>query len=172
MTRAFALFARLSLPLGLALGIGLAARAAPLAPVSDREPSAWSVLEARDPEGAAAASEEERRVLRLLSWEQLQAWLDGLDPALIELPDGRTLAALGGVGFDLSWWTIDAGGGTMTGEGFALNGTLGQPDTGGMAGQTITLNAGFWPVDQLAIFSDGFESGDTSRWSATVGGGP
>ncbi len=172
MTRAVAPFVRPSLLLGLALGLALAAQAAPLAPLSDREPSAWSVLEARDPEGAAGASEEERRVLRLLTWEQLQAWLDGLDPTLIELPDGRTLAALVGVGFDLSWWTIDAGGGAMAGGSFTLDGTLGQSDASGMAGAAFTLNGGFWPVDQLAIFSDGFEGGNTSRWSNTVGGTP
>jgi hypothetical protein len=137
-----------------------------------REPTAWKVLEARHPERAAAATAEERRILRLLRWEQLLAWVDGLDPELVELADGRTLAALLCAGFDLSWWTIDGGGGPMAGGGFALDGTLGQPDTSAASGGGFTLAGGFWPTDPHAIFSDGFEAGSAARWSAAVGGAP
>jgi hypothetical protein len=47
--------------------------------------------------------------------------------------------------FDLSWYTIDGGGGTSTGSGFTLSGTIGQPDAGAMTGGGFTLRGGFWP---------------------------
>ncbi len=53
------------------------------------------------------------------------------------------LASVGG-GFDLSWRTIDAGGGTSTDGDLQLSGTIGQPDAGVMSGGTFTLTGGFW----------------------------
>ena len=47
-------------------------------------------------------------------------------------------------GFDLSWRTIDGGGGTSTGGGFELSGTIGQPDAGVMSGGSFVLAGGFW----------------------------
>ena len=48
--------------------------------------------------------------------------------------------------FDLSWHTIDGGGGSSSGGVFELAGTIGQPDSGGpMTGGTIELLGGFWP---------------------------
>ncbi len=53
-----------------------------------------------------------------------------------------------GPSFDLSWNTIDGGGGTSTGGGFELAGTIGQHDAGpgapGMTGGTFELRGGFW----------------------------
>ena len=61
-----------------------------------------------------------------------------------------------GGGFDLSWNTIDGGGGSplhgaSTGGGFSLSGTIGQPDATpgnvliGVSGRTTyTLTGGFW----------------------------
>ena len=47
--------------------------------------------------------------------------------------------------YDLSWWTVDGGGGTSSGNGYTLNGTLGQPDAGTLAsGGEYTLAGGFW----------------------------
>ena len=48
--------------------------------------------------------------------------------------------------FDLSWHTIDGGGGTSTGGNFELSGTIGQPDAGSMAGGDFELAGGFWPA--------------------------
>lgn len=61
------------------------------------------------------------------------------------LAGAAALAQTGG-GFDLSWSTIDSGGGASTSSTFSLAGTAGQPD----ASQTLTsssfsLNGGFWP---------------------------
>jgi len=56
-----------------------------------------------------------------------------------------TWALIGG-GYDLTWNTIDGGGGLFsTGGGFDLSGTIGQPDAGSMSGGTFTLDGGFWP---------------------------
>jgi hypothetical protein len=47
---------------------------------------------------------------------------------------------------DLSWNTIDGGGGTSTGGPWTLSATIGQPDAGGpMTGGTFSLSGGFWP---------------------------
>ena len=47
---------------------------------------------------------------------------------------------------DLTWWTVDGGGGTFsTGGGYSLGGTAGQPDAGVLSGGVYTLAGGFWP---------------------------
>jgi len=47
--------------------------------------------------------------------------------------------------FSIDWYTVDGGGGTSTGGGFVLSGTIGQPDAGPvMSGGTFTLTGGFW----------------------------
>ena len=54
-------------------------------------------------------------------------------------------APLPGPGFDLSWNTVDGGGGTSSGGGFELTGTTGQADAGVlMTGGTFELSGGFW----------------------------
>ena len=59
-----------------------------------------------------------------------------------------TCAALGawlGGEFDLSWYTIDGGGGSRsTGGEFELSATIAQPDAGKMSGEAFTLIGGFW----------------------------
>jgi len=49
-----------------------------------------------------------------------------------------------GGNFNLSWSTIDAGGGTSSGGQFQLSGTIGQPDAGLLAGGNFKLEGGFW----------------------------
>jgi len=50
-----------------------------------------------------------------------------------------------GDGYDLSWWTVDGGGGTFSsGPGYLLGGTIGQPDTGVLSGPGYVLAGGFW----------------------------
>jgi hypothetical protein len=50
-----------------------------------------------------------------------------------------------GGGFDLTWSTVDGGGGSSTGGNFSLSGTIGQADAGSMSSGNFTLNGGFWP---------------------------
>jgi hypothetical protein len=48
-------------------------------------------------------------------------------------------------GLDLSWWTVDGGGGTSSGDGgLRLVGTAGQPDAGLLKGDGFTLRGGLW----------------------------
>jgi hypothetical protein len=52
--------------------------------------------------------------------------------------------AQSGGGYDLSWSTVDGGGGTSTNGGYTLSGTIGQPDAGTMSNGPYTLVGGFW----------------------------
>jgi hypothetical protein len=49
--------------------------------------------------------------------------------------------------YAITWWTVDGGGGTSTGGGYTLSGTIGQPDAGVMGGGGYTLTGGFWGLD-------------------------
>ena len=50
-----------------------------------------------------------------------------------------------GGGYDLSWSTVDGGGGTFsTGGTYELGGTIGQPDAGTLSGGAYSLEGGFW----------------------------
>ncbi len=54
-------------------------------------------------------------------------------------------AQAAGSGYDLSWWSVDGGGGTFsTGGGYSLGGTVGQPDAGVLSASSYTLGEGFW----------------------------
>ena len=48
--------------------------------------------------------------------------------------------------FDLSWHTVDGGGGTSSGGDFVLRGTIGQPDAGDLSGGDFVLRGGFWQL--------------------------
>ncbi len=52
--------------------------------------------------------------------------------------------AQSGGDYDLSWSTIDGGGGVSSGGDFVLSGTIGQPDAGTMMGGDYVLAGGFW----------------------------
>jgi len=47
-------------------------------------------------------------------------------------------------GYDLSWWTVDGGGGTASSGPYTLSGTIGQPDANLLTGGDYTLGGGFW----------------------------
>jgi hypothetical protein len=49
-----------------------------------------------------------------------------------------------GDGFDLTWNTIDGGGGTSTDGDFSVDGTIAQPDAGTLTDGDYTLSGGFW----------------------------
>jgi hypothetical protein len=55
-----------------------------------------------------------------------------------------TSHAQSGGQFELSWSTIDGGGGRSSGGQFTLNGTIGQPDAGVLTGGNFKLEGGFW----------------------------
>jgi hypothetical protein len=76
---------------------------------------------------------------------------------------GLTLAdrapAQMGPNLDLSWSTIDSGGGTSTGGIFTLTGTIGQPDAGTMSGGGFQLSGGFWAGGSPMCYADCNASG-------------
>ena len=72
--------------------------------------------------------------------KRISIWLALVALLLLSLP---ALAQSGG-GYDLSWSTVDGGGGTSTGGGYRLSGTTGQPDAGTMSGSSYVLGGGFW----------------------------
>ena len=48
-------------------------------------------------------------------------------------------------GYDLTWHSVDGGAVTgSTGGGYALGGTVGQPDAGALRGGGYVLGGGFW----------------------------
>ncbi len=51
--------------------------------------------------------------------------------------------------YDLSWRTIDGGGGTSSGGTYILSGTIGQADAAWSSGGDYALLGGFWPGEPL-----------------------
>ena len=75
---------------------------------------------------------------------------------------------------DLSWWSIDSGGGQSSSGNLSLSSSIGQPDAGVVSRDGYVFAGGILsgPVDLKHVFYDGFESGDVSSWSASVGDDP
>ncbi|HUS74202.1 MAG TPA: hypothetical protein VMY06_14170 [Sedimentisphaerales bacterium] len=55
--------------------------------------------------------------------------------------------------YELSWSTIDGGGGRSSGGPYVLTGTIGQPDAAWSSGGNYELLGGFWPGGPLCIVS-------------------
>jgi len=53
--------------------------------------------------------------------------------------------------YELSWYTIDGGGGTSNGGPYVLTGTIGQPDAAYSSGSNYELLGGFWPGGPLCF---------------------
>ena len=53
--------------------------------------------------------------------------------------------------YEISWYTIDGGGGTISGGSYQLSGTIGQPDAGYHDGGLYELLGGFWVGGSLCI---------------------
>lgn len=70
---------------------------------------------------------------------------------LLFLATAVLISAQTGGNFDLSWSTVDGGGGSSTGGAYALSGTIGQPDAGNLAGGDFTLNGGFWQCTTAVV---------------------
>jgi hypothetical protein len=68
---------------------------------------------------------------------------------LVLLLAGGAWAATAGP-YDLSWFTLDGGGGTSARDGYTLSGMAGQADAIVSAGNGYTLAGGFWPGGEVA----------------------
>lgn len=53
--------------------------------------------------------------------------------------------------YELSWYTIDGGGGSSSGGPYVLMGTIGQPDAAWSSGGQYELLGGFWPGGPLCF---------------------
>jgi hypothetical protein len=53
--------------------------------------------------------------------------------------------------YEVSWYTIDGGGGRSSGKPYELVGTIGQPDAAYSRGGNYELLGGFWPGGPLCF---------------------
>ena len=66
---------------------------------------------------------------------------------VLSLGIGMVYAQSGG-GYDLSWWTIDGGGGRIAAGGYVLDGSIGQSDASEpLVAGGYELTGGFWAGD-------------------------
>lgn len=61
------------------------------------------------------------------------------------------LASTAKAGYNISWHTIDGGGGQSSGGQYVLTGTIGQPDAAYSADAQYELLGGFWPGGPLCF---------------------
>ena len=69
--------------------------------------------------------------------------------AALALNQATSAAQSGGL-YDLSWSTVDGGGGTSTGGLYGLSGTAGQFDAGTLSSGSYTVVGGFWAYGEAA----------------------
>jgi hypothetical protein len=51
-----------------------------------------------------------------------------------------------GQSYSIDWFTMDGGGGSSTGGGYSVSGSIGQPDAGAMSGGSFSLTGGVWSL--------------------------
>jgi hypothetical protein len=66
--------------------------------------------------------------------------------------------------YELSWYTIDSGGGRSAGWPYTLMGTIGQPDAAYSSGSNYELLAGFWPGGSLCFVDFGHFARFAELW--------
>jgi hypothetical protein len=75
--------------------------------------------------------------------------------------------------YELSWYTIDGGGGrTSSGGPYLLTGTIGQPDAAWSQGGRYELLGGFWPGGPLCIVEFGDFAKFAEQWRQMGSGLP
>ncbi|MHC4500771.1 MAG: hypothetical protein ACYS83_09675 [Planctomycetota bacterium] len=79
-------------------------------------------------------------------------------------------SAQSGGDYDLSWSTIDGGGGTSTGGQYIVRGTVGQPDAAYSAGGQYEVVGGFWAGGPLC-FVDFHHYARFAEWWLETGTG-
>jgi hypothetical protein len=74
--------------------------------------------------------------------------------------------------YDISWYTIDGGGGRSIGGPFTLTGTIGQPDAAYSRGSSYELLGGFWPGGPLCFVNFEHYARFAELWLVTGTGLP
>ena len=64
--------------------------------------------------------------------------------AAVLLPVALWAPAAGAQSYEMSWHTVDRGGGSASSGTLRLEGTVGQPDAGVLTGGNFRLEGGFW----------------------------
>lgn len=79
---------------------------------------------------------------------------------------GLLLPRLSSAAYDLSWWTVDGGGGQSSGGVYTLSGTVGQADAGALSGGNYTIAGGFWVMTADITVKNGTASVPNGGWMA------
>jgi hypothetical protein len=74
--------------------------------------------------------------------------------------------------YEISWYTIDGGGGASSGGDFSLTGTIGQPDAAYSRGGNYELLGGFWPGGPLCFVDFKHFARFAEYWLQTTTGLP
>lgn len=74
--------------------------------------------------------------------------------------------------YELSWSTIDGGGGRSIGGPYSLTGTIGQPDAAYSVGGQYELLGGFWPGGPLCVVDFEHFARFAEYWLVTGAGLP
>ena len=74
--------------------------------------------------------------------------------------------------YDLSWHTIDGGGGVSSGETYIVRGTIGQADAAYSEGGQYELLGGFWPGEPMCFVDFGHFARFADYWLETGSGLP
>jgi len=83
-----------------------------------------------------------------------------------------SVLAMSGGGYEISWSTIDGGGGVSAGGQYTVAGTIGQPEAGVMGGGDYELLGGFWPGEPLCIVDFQHYAKFAEYWLKTESGLP
>lgn len=77
-------------------------------------------------------------LLVLVSLPQAQDVVSAQSSDTVSIPENVATS------YDLSWWTVDGGGGVVDDSDYTLSNTMGQPDAAVWTGGNYTLVGGFW----------------------------
>jgi len=81
-------------------------------------------------------------------------------------------ASLGLAQYEISWYTIDGGGGQSSGGPYTLTGTIGQPDAAYAAGGKYELLGGFWVGGPICVVDFGHFANFAEQWLEAGSGLP
>ncbi len=95
------------------------------------------------------------------------AWLAISTMLLLVLAESNTNGQ-----YEISWYTIDGGGGRSSGGDFTLTGTIGQPDAAYSRGGNYELLGGFWPGGPLCFVDFKHFARFAGQWWLTGTGSP
>lgn len=108
--------------------------------------------------------------LEIISPEQIESYQQGTPASEIVLGTGETLEEFldpkgAAPMFELAWTAVTCGGGMVASGDTQFETSCGQSVSGTSTGGGFTLEP---VIDDGTIFSDDFESGDTSAWDVVV----